>query len=271
MKTLIRSLVVALTVVFGFSCSEDDSMDGTTARVNFYLVDAPGDYDEVWVEVLAVEVKMADPTQGDADPAWIEIPNENADKMLNLLDLTGSNAALLGTEEFPEGEIDQLRLVLGTNNYVMKGEVRSELTTPSAQQSGLKIQLDQELEAGVVYDLVIDFDVAKSIVNAGASGSIILKPVLRAYLTQSAGISGQVLPVEAQQIQITATGNTSGKTYNTFVDENGNFKIQGLDVETYTLEIVPNELYVGQTIEDIEVVKGEITILDPITLDPVTP
>ena len=276
MKKYISYFLTALTVIFAASCTSDDSpgnLDGK-ARVNFYLVDAPGDFDEVWVEVIAVRVKMDDNSmdddnsQGnddDNDDSWQEISYEGESQMVNLLDLTGANSLLLGTEDFEEGEIDQLRLILGTNNYVVKDGVESDLKTPSAQQSGLKIKIDQEIEAGQTYDLIIDFDVAKSIVVAGNSGNINLKPVLRAYLQEAAGISGQVLPIEAQMIEVTAVDGDD--TYTTYVDENGNFKIQGLDSGTYSLVITPNELYAPVQVDGILVEDGEMTVVEPITLD----
>lgn len=276
MKKYISYFLTALTVIFAASCTSDDSpgnLDGK-ARVNFYLVDAPGDFDEVWVEVIAVRVKMDDNSldddnsQGnddDNDDSWQEISYEGESQMVNLLDLTGANSLLLGTEDFEEGEIDQLRLILGTNNYVVKDGVESDLKTPSAQQSGLKIKIDQEIEAGQTYDLIIDFDVAKSIVVAGNSGNINLKPVLRAYLQEAAGISGQVLPLEAQMIEVTAVDGDD--TYTTYVDENGNFKIQGLDSGTYSLVITPNELYAPVQVDGILVVDGEMTVVEPIILD----
>jgi len=279
MKKYISYFLSALTVIFAASCNTDDSPDDLQgkARVNFFLVDAPGDFDEVWVEVLAVRVKMDDnsldddDTQGDNDDnydSWQEVSYEGETQMVNLLDLTGANSLLLGTEDFDEGEIDQLRLILGTNNYVVKDGVESDLKTPSAQQSGLKIKIDQELEAGQTYDLIIDFDVAKSIVVAGNSGNINLKPVLRAYLQEAAGISGQIMPLEAQMIEVTAMDGDD--TYTTYVDENGNFKIQGLDAGTYSLVITPNELYVPVQIDGIMVEDGEMTVVEPITLELVT-
>lgn len=279
MKKYISYFLSALTVIFAASCNTDDSPDDLQgkARVNFFLVDAPGDFDEVWVEVLAVRVKMDDnsldddDTQGDDDDnydSWQEVSYEGETQMVNLLDLTGANSLLLGTEDFDEGEIDQIRLILGTNNYVVKDGVESDLKTPSAQQSGLKIKIDQELEAGQTYDLIIDFDVAKSIVVAGNSGNINLKPVLRAYLQEAAGISGQIMPLEAQMIEVTAMDGDD--TYTTYVDENGNFKIQGLDAGTYSLVITPNELYVPVQIDGIMVEDGEMTVVEPITLELVT-
>ncbi len=227
MKALVKSLSLILILLANFACSPDDSPSSGQARVNFYLVDAPADFDEVWIEVLSIRVKANNPDSemNEDESTWKEITFEGS-RSINLLDLTGGNSLLLGSEDFPEGEIDQIRLMLGKDNYVIKDGERFELKTPSAEQSGLKIKINQEIEAGNTYELTIDFDAAKSIVVAGNSGNIILKPVLRAFLEQSQGIQGQVLPLDAKPVQVTA--NRNGVEVNTFTDENGNYTIQGL-------------------------------------------
>ncbi|MEN2280709.1 DUF4382 domain-containing protein [Algoriphagus sp. SE2] len=274
-NTVIYSMLLAM-MLFAASCSnESETPIGGKSSVNFYLVDAPGDFDEVWVEVLAVRVKVDDDSMDDDDTQddddnefnWVEIPYDDSSPYVNLMSLTGENSLFLGSEDFPEGEIDQLRLVLGDDNYVVKDGVRSDLKTPSAQQSGLKIKVDEDIQGGMSYNLVIDFDVAKSIVVAGNSGNIILKPVLRAYLEEAAsGIQGQVFPTEAQPISVNA--QKGDDSYNTFVDENGNFKILGMDDGVYTLTFTPIEGYQVLIVDNVLVEEGIVKNLDPITLLP---
>lgn len=267
-------------MLFAVACSNDDETpNGGNARVNFYLVDAPGDFDEVWIEVLAIRVKadddsMDDDSQGNDDDDdgnesdWIEIPYDEASPYVNLMDLTGENSLFIGSEDFPEGEIDQLRLVLGDDNYVVKDGVRSDLKTPSAQQSGLKIKVDEDIQGGMSYNLVIDFDVAKSIVVAGNSGNINLKPVLRAYMEEAAsGVMGQVFPAEAQPVAVNA--QKGDDEYNTFVDDNGNFKMLGMDDGVYTITFTPNDGYQILVVENVVVEEGVVLTLDPITLLPI--
>lgn len=279
MKNLFNYFMLLGVMLFAVACSNDDETpNGGNARVNFYLVDAPGDFDEVWIEVLAIRVKaeddsMDDDAQGNDDDDdgnesdWIEIPYDEASPYVNLMDLTGENSLFIGSEDFPAGEIDQLRLVLGDDNYVVKDGVRSDLKTPSAQQSGLKIKVDEDIEGGMSYNLVIDFDVAKSIVVAGNSGNINLKPVLRAYLEEAAsGVMGQVFPTEAQPVSVNA--QKGDDSYNTFVDENGNFKILGMDDGVYTLTFTPTEGYQVLVVDNVLVEEGKVKTLDPITLLP---
>jgi hypothetical protein len=60
---------------------------------------------------------------------------------------------LLGDIELPAGKVSQLRLILGSNNSIkVAGQVLLlPLTTPSAQQSGLKVQIHTDLKEGITY------------------------------------------------------------------------------------------------------------------------
>ncbi|MDX5338830.1 MAG: DUF4382 domain-containing protein [Cyclobacteriaceae bacterium] len=267
MKTLLALFNFLLLVGLLASCNENDAPNSSEARVNFRLVDAPADYDEVWIEILALRVKVdyEGSDMEDDDDTWEEIIYDGP-QMVNLLDLTGGNSLLIGSEDFPEGEIDQIRLILGENNYLMKGEQKIELKTPSAQQSGLKIKVEEEIQGGQTYDLIIDFDAAKSIVTAGNSGNVILKPVLRAYVEVSQGISGQVFPLEAQPVQVTITGN--GMEINTFADETGKYSVMGLTPGTYTISFTPNEAYLPQSLNNIIVEEGKVTTPNVVNLEP---
>jgi len=271
MNKIFSYLLLSGFALVALSCSSDeDKPSEGSAKVNFHLVDAPAAYEEVWVEVLAVRVKMDvdgvdDDLEDETDESsWVEITYDEG-QPINLLDLTGGKSELLGSEEFPQGEIEQIRLILGENNYVVKNGERHDLKTPSAQQSGLKVKVDEDIQGGMTYDLIIDFDAAMSIVEAGNSGQIILKPVLRAYLDEiSSGIMGQVLPLEARPVQVTAQGEE--ETINTFVDASGNYRITGLDDGVYTLTFLPNESFAEVLVEGVVVEDGKITTVDPITL-----
>jgi hypothetical protein len=65
-----------------------------------------------------------------------------------------------------------------SNSIKPTGGVETELTTPSGQQSGLKMNVNITVPAGQVADFAIDFDACKSFVKSGSSGKYILKPML---------------------------------------------------------------------------------------------
>src|SRR3546814_20987710 len=102
--------------------------------------------------------------------------------MYNLLELVDGHDTLLVDAMIPSGKIHQLRLVLGDENWMTINGEDHALKTPSAQQSGLKLNINADVVPGIIYGLVLYFDVAKSIVEAGNSGKYILKPVIRTFL-----------------------------------------------------------------------------------------
>jgi hypothetical protein len=62
------------------------------------------------------------------------------------------------------------------------------LSTPSAEQSGLKLQ-EPNITGGIMYHVLLDFDANKSIVKLG-NGGYKLKPVIR---TVGPAISGTII------------------------------------------------------------------------------
>src|SRR5690606_15300431 len=122
---------------------------------------------------------------------------------VNLLDFTGGvSKVLVDRFPIPAGTLKQMRLVLGDGNSIVieNNEGTDEefgLKTPSAQQSGLKLKTNAVIEEGFTYDFVLDFDVEKSIVMAGDSDDIILKPVLYLSTEVSSGIiEGTITPTD---------------------------------------------------------------------------
>lgn len=151
------------------------------------LTDAPAcGYDHVWVTVDRVRVHRSDGADPGDDGDWHEIPLATPQR-IDLLTLVNGTLLPLGQTELPAGRYRQMRLVLVPNttaeplaNAIQPtGGVPVPLTTPSAQQSGLKMNVDLAVPPGEVLDVAIDFDACKSFVKAGNSGKVLLKPVLR--------------------------------------------------------------------------------------------
>ena len=233
-----------------------------TGSFRVMLHDNPGDFDEVWIEVLRVEVNNLD----DEGSGWTVIsePGESYD----LLKLVNGNQAVLADTELEEGTYRQIRLILGNNNYVMTDGQQHGLMTPSAQQTGVKLNIDAEIVAGITYTLGLDFNVDQSIVkrgNAPVAQPYLLKPVIRAYAQAETGIiSGVVNPyVEGTMVST----EVDGEEVSAFVEEEtGAFQLIGLPAETYDITVDAGEDYDPVTVEDIEVVAGETTDVGVIDL-----
>src|SRR5690606_29161715 len=143
------------------------------------------------------------------EEGWVSLDNVNKGEV-DLLSLTNGVTKVLADTEVPVGNLGQIRVILGPDNFlVRKGETeRIPLNTPSAQQSGLKLNVNQQMEAGELYEYILDFDVDQSIVETGNAGYT-LKPVIRLSTVEGTGkIEGDVHPFavggEPFQIRVTA-------------------------------------------------------------------
>lgn len=256
----INLMFFVLAIVFTACSDKDDNQSHVSVR----LSDAPGDYDEVNVEVVDVLIKNSTNTD---ESGWVSLGNVTP-KVYNLLDLTGGITALLAENTVPSGNLGQIRLVLGTNNTVVKDGVTYDLKTPSGQQSGLKLLVNTTLQPDFTYDFLIDFDVEKSIVvEAGGSGNYNLNPVLRVTAQVNSGaIKGSVLPVNVQTLVSIPLGDT---TISAYTNDQGVFQLNGVPSGTYTVTLTPDptsELAI-KTVQNVTVTSGQITDLGNINLE----
>jgi hypothetical protein len=184
-------LLAAAVLSLLAACGGGGGDGGTPGNANngtlrFALTDNPScGYDGVFVTVEKLRVhRLASADDGAA--GWHEIDVPSSVGRINLLNLTNGVLQDLGQVSLPAGTYGQVRLVLRNRasaplaNAIRLAGAGSDipLTTPSAQSSGLKANLDMTVAAGQVADFVIDFDACKSIVKAGNSGKYLLKPVL---------------------------------------------------------------------------------------------
>jgi hypothetical protein len=241
------------------SCDKEDKNNSGTAKVSVRLTDGPGNYDEVNIDIQQIEIHSD-------NGGWTTI-SPIVPGVYNLLDFSNGLDTLLCEVDLPAGHISQIRLVLGNNNSVVVDGVSHPLSTPSAQQSGLKFNLHQELVANGSYKIWIDFDAGRSIVAQG-NGNYSLKPVVRAYSELTDGrINGIILPDEANAVVYAINGVD---TLSAIPNDNGNFMFCGLPEATYKLWIDADDatVYNDSTITNVPVVFGQIKDVGTITLIP---
>lgn len=249
------SLILAGLIILIYACEKNDG----TAKFNLRLTDAPADYDSVFIDIQSVEVHF----QSEGDGEWITLEGLNTG-IYDLLRFNNGMDTLLVSTDLPAGTISQIRLILGENNSVIIDGEEFALTTPSAYTSGLKLKVHAKLEAGITYDMWIDFDAARSIVRTG-SGKYNLKPVIRTYTEATSGaIKGIVSPAESEPyIMIIANGDTIGS----MADSTGYFMLSGVPEGTYNVEFKPIEPYLEKILENIGVEVGVVTDLDTVIIE----
>jgi len=271
---------VSLILLTFFACNDSDSkgVSAEAPMITVRLVDSPGDYKAVNVEVVDVMIKMDD---SDSESGWMSLNAQN--ETVNLLDFTGGiSKVLVDRFPIPPGTLKQMRLVLGDGNSIVieddqENDVEHDLKTPSAQQSGLKLKMDALIEEGFTYDFVLDFDVDKSIVMAGNSDNIILKPVLYVSAEVNSGIiEGTVTPTDVPSMaSVLVDDMGTPETEDDFIisaytDETGAFALWGVPPGTYEVIVTPTDSesdYAGGSASGVVVMVGEITtIAEPIEL-----
>jgi hypothetical protein len=253
-KRLLTSAVAVVVAVFFMTACSDDAKN---ARLEVRLTDAPGDYEEVNIDIQGVEVH----SEGGG---WRSLSIEAG--VYNLLELTNGLDTLLGAIELPPGQVSQIRLVLGDNNSITVDGETVDLATPSAQQSGLKLNLHANLKEGVTYKVLLDFDVARSVVHTG-NDTYILKPVIRAISEATSGaIGGSVSIIESSPAVYVITGlDTVGTSFADTVS--GMFLVKGIPAGTYTVKFAPATGYTINDIPNVNVVLGEVTDLGVVTVN----
>lgn len=258
-NTLTVLAVVTAVSVFTYSCTKNDSSaSGGKATFQVYLTDDPGDYDEVRIDVKDILINYS----SDSTNGWQSLGNVHTG-IYDILKLVNDKDTMLANAEIKAGKIQQIRLVLGTNNYVKVDGVDYALQTPSAQQSGLKLNIHQDVNEGIVYKLLLDFDASRSIVKTG-NNKYILKPVIRTTLQAAGGsIKGFVKPDSVQTAVYAIKGTDTVGTYTS----NGNYMIKALNAGSYSLVFVPSDTtFKSTTKTGITVSTGIVTTVDTVTL-----
>ena len=265
------------------SCSDlssnvetSNTADGK-AHLKVKLTDAPGDYQQVNIDVQGLRIHYtpaesdsaeSDTAESDHEGKWIDLPFEPMN--VNLLELTNGVDTLLAEADLEPGHYKELRLMLGSDNTVMVDSTLQDLKVPSGQQSGYKIKFHTDLEAGEEIEVTIDFDAGRSVHKAGNSGKYILKPVLKAFMedgeeVEVGSITGSVEPAEATPNVFAIMDDDTAATTQT--DEDGGFLLQGLEDGQYEVRFEPtNEQYADTKINDVMVEENKKTDLGTITL-----
>ena len=241
-----RLFPLACVAVLGLASCAKDSDGGESAKLEVRLMDAPGDFRRVVLDVRQIEVHLKE----EKDPDGWKTLNFTP-QAIDVLEYVNGRSALLVNDDFAPGDLKEIRLILGPDSYVIgRDDQRYDLKTPSGQSSGVKLKLDKAtLRERETFQLLLDFDVAKSIVERGnwSPGNdkkerYLLKPVIRVVAQDlRAGISGTVNPAAARP-QVLAIRSTilGPDTVSTSADASGAFRLSGLPAGTYQVQFFPS-------------------------------
>jgi hypothetical protein len=250
MKT---TVIVISAVLLLASCKKSNSNNpavqpGTPAPYNIRMTDAPGPYSAVNIDIQGIEVQGTDIK----DVMYLGV-NKG---IYNLLDFAGGKDTLLGSALLHTQRVSQIRLILGDRNSVETDGKSYPLTVPGGAESGLKLQVHHDLQPGVAYQVLLDFDACASVNDLG-NGTYSLKPVIRTVEKAGSGsIHGKITPSLMCMLEAV---NANGSGYFTQTSSTADFLLKGLPSGSYKLILTPQLPYQMKTIANVAVTNGNVT------------
>jgi hypothetical protein len=233
--SLVFSLLVTFLMFFFSSCEKDSTPPGETSptgTLTIYLTDSPAmvEFDSVNITFSQVSAHL--------DSEWVTVQGNPI--TVNLLDLVNGNTIIFGSAEVPAGKYTQIRIKIDNAYVVLTGQQNPiPMTVPSGAQTGLKLGPQFTVVEGATYEMVVDFDVSRSIVVTGppSNPGYKLKPHLRIMpLALSGSITGTVTNPENSPTAFAIQGND---TINTSIvnQVDGFFRLSFLPAGSYTVSI----------------------------------
>jgi len=192
-------LLALVGLLLPMACDDALGPAAGPAQIQILLTDAPADYlasaDVCFSRVYLVPGKDEEGNGGNGPP-WVDLFNKPGEPWCHdlLLLRDGITEELTDPEGVEPGEYGQLRLVVSSAEVTLKapytfndGESSRALFIPSGMQTGIKVLLDEsiEAEAGTLITLIVDFDVNENFVFQGNPGTpagihgVLFTPVLK--------------------------------------------------------------------------------------------
>jgi len=248
---------IFLFVGLFLGCDTDSTQPGSSGTLRLYIADAPGEFEEVNLDITSVEIHRPGPG------GWITINDES--QMIDLLEYSNGAMALLGEEQLEAGKYTQIRLMLGeNNNLVVNGETHS-LVVPSGYQTGFKLVRQFDIEPDYTYELLIDVDVHRSV--HVADGQYMLKPTARVEpLALTGAIQGYVSPAGANAVVSAIDAEPDTVVTSAYPDETGFFKMIALPAGEYHVAVEADGFDDNQ-MNNVDVTTGQTTDVGTIELD----
>lgn len=281
-------LVLTGAVIF-YACSKNDvapdSVPPNKQRVQLYLTDDPGFFDQVFIDIRQVEVLIDtcgdindDNHWGDNNRCWWDDGRYDRKGTCKIWDTLAIRAGvydvlslrngidtLFANGIVPRGIVKRIRITIGDHNSLVKDNITYPLKSLTGQTK-LIVNVrhdDWEEYSPDQLRLWLDFDVTRSVVEV-KRGSFVLRPYIMVWTPKITGsLSGKVTPREAYPV-ITVWNNAD--TLYALPDRGGEYKIRGLKEGQYSLFVNASNGYQDTTIANVEVKRNKETKIGSIPL-----
>ena len=240
-------------------CEDTPVTPNNLGTLKISITDAPASFEAVNITFSEISVH----TNGE----WITVRDETEDPItINLLEWNNGQSIVIGTADVPSGLYTQVRLIILSANIVVN-ESQHDLFVPSGAQSGLKFGPQFTVQPGTTAELIIDFDVNRSIVVAGPSqdpNKYILKPTIRVI---PKALTGSIFATvtNPEHVPVAYAVAQSDTVTSTPVNPSGSFILAFLPEGLYTVSVQDT---LGQSfeVENVAVLAGSENNIGSITL-----
>jgi hypothetical protein len=266
--------LISIAVVL-YSCQKDvaSNQSGSTDinkphAVTIYLTDHQTPiFDSVFIDIRRLEVKLEDDRLPDG--GWVNLVINPG--VYNILRFRNGLDTLFARGTLPNAKIKKVKLVLGTQNSAMKNGQSFPLLVKDEDREVIANLESSNFEITPTGQVLfwIDFDAGNSIQTdnsgPGNGNGYRLKSHIKIFTRSNSGrIEGKVLPRFADAIVKAVTGADTATAIPE--DDNGEFKIVGLNAGTYTLIIDGHNGYIDTIINNVIVRNRGDTHIPVITL-----
>lgn len=277
MKNIIRLALLCLlpTTVVLYSCQKDVTANGNGATdvnkphaITIYLTDHQTPiFDSVFIDLQRLQVKLEDDTLPNG--GWVNLAIHPG--VYNILRFRNGLDTLFATGTLPNARIRKIKLVLGTQNSAMKNGQSFPLRVKDEDREVIANLDNSNFEITPTGQVLfwIDFDAGNSIQpdnsGSGNGNGYRLKSHIKIFTRSNSGrIEGRVLPRAADAIVKAVIGSDTATAIPD--DDDGEFKIVGLNAGTYKILIDGQNGYNDTIINNVIVRNREDTHLSTITL-----
>ncbi|MCW3107770.1 MAG: hypothetical protein JWQ09_2276 [Segetibacter sp.] len=277
----------ALTIT---ACNKSASSTDESEKVSIYLTDDAGLYDNVFIDIRYVEVKLQQGYKneehvGDKDDDDDHFDDNDKDSdndhtskdqygkwdtlairpgIYDILKLRNGVDTLFAQGTI-KGRVRKIRLTLGDKNSIVKAGVTSPLNLHPGINNYVYVRIHNRHHESIGVNHLgfwIDFDIANSIIEQNAH--FFLKPLLKPFCDKQFGkVQGKVFPAEAHPLVKIFNVNDGGTA---IPEKSGEYKIRGLAEGTYKVTFTGVNGYRDTFINDIKVAKDKETKIPDVTL-----
>ena len=241
---------ILLVAIVAIGCSDNPAKPEGQGRLSLTAFDAPAPEGIEHLYIHIVEISAHHEDNG-----WMTLAD--IDTTIDFLELVNGITINLFDDSIPSGYYSQIRLLLNDSNTIVVDSVTYPLTIPSGTQTGIKLNLDEQVSPGEFVSLMVDFDLSKSVIVA--NNNYKLKPTYNMFKEDVSGmISGMVtdtLGAPVNNVMIDAV--SSMYSTSTITDSSGNYLLI-LPVGVYSLSAqLDSTSIVDTTYTDINLMASD--------------